>query len=298
MDNDRSASKARINFFKLILLVAGIAVALYLALNRVKFQNKAAAPKTATLSLSSSPTSVNVGQNFTVTVTLNTGGAAIRGGDIRMSYDKTKVSPTAITTTATGTTLNTFAPITANNTFDSAKVITSAGTNCSGNTCYLEFGAVTANLTGPAPTPTGVTNAYNGTTSLALVTFTALTTGTANINLESTSNLTTDSNVVADINPPEDILSSVTNTSVTIASSTVSPTPAWNKSDVNGSGAVDIFDYNAVVTNFGCPGRTSPTCATNWNIADIVTNNQVDIFDYNALITNFGCPGRTSPVCS
>jgi hypothetical protein len=43
---------------------------------------------------------------------------------------------------------------------------------------------------------------------------------------------------------------------------------------------VDLFDYNAFITNFG-----NATCG---NIADIEINCHVDIFDYNTLIMNFG----------
>ncbi len=59
------------------------------------------------------------------------------------------------------------------------------------------------------------------------------------------------------------------------------PTPAPIPGDVNGSGKVDIFDFNLLLTDFSC---TSGTCLR----SDINGSGKVDIFDYNILLTNFG----------
>ena len=53
--------------------------------------------------------------------------------------------------------------------------------------------------------------------------------------------------------------------------------------DLNGSGKVDIFDYNILVTNFGKSG-----------VGDINGSGKVDIFDYNILVGQFGAVA-TSP---
>jgi len=50
--------------------------------------------------------------------------------------------------------------------------------------------------------------------------------------------------------------------------------------DIDGDNDVDIFDYNALIENFG-----SVDCG---NVADIDGNCKVDIFDYNLLVENFG----------
>ena len=52
------------------------------------------------------------------------------------------------------------------------------------------------------------------------------------------------------------------------------------QSDISLSGAVDIFDYSLLHSNFG-----NTTCG---NVADIVTNCSVDIFDFNQLHAEYG----------
>jgi hypothetical protein len=207
-----------------------------------------------------------------VTVNLNTGGSSIRGVDIRMSYDKTKLKVISVAPAATGTTLQTFAPITSANAFDQAKVVANALTNCSGNTCYVEFGAITANLTSST-----VTAAYNGSTSLAIVTFQGVASGSTAIALESASGITTDSNVVSDTNPPEDILNTVTNATVTV-------TGGATCYDVTGDRTVNILDLKKVALAFGaCP--STGTCY------DITGDNTVNILDLKKMALAFGvCP--------
>lgn len=61
----------------------------------------------------------------------------------------------------------------------------------------------------------------------------------------------------------------------------VSPTPGPLPGDIVVSGKVDIFDYNALLQDFGKTAGFNPR-------ADIVVNGKIDIFDYNALLQNFG----------
>ncbi len=64
---------------------------------------------------------------------------------------------------------------------------------------------------------------------------------------------------------------------------TTAPTPAPLPGDLDRNGAVDIFDYNTLLGEFGKTG-TGLT-------SDIDKNGKVDIFDYNILVTNFGKRG-------
>lgn len=62
-----------------------------------------------------------------------------------------------------------------------------------------------------------------------------------------------------------------------------SPSPML-AGDVDGNGKVNIFDYNAILSDFGKTGS---------NLAsDLNKNGRVDIFDYNIVLSNFG---KTSP---
>jgi hypothetical protein len=71
-----------------------------------------------------------------------------------------------------------------------------------------------------------------------------------------------------------------TNTPTNTPTSTKTPTPTTIPGDLNGSGSVDINDYNLLVNNFG-----NSICG---NTADITGDCKVDIYDYNILLTNFG----------
>lgn len=62
----------------------------------------------------------------------------------------------------------------------------------------------------------------------------------------------------------------------------LSPTPTTKPGDLNGDGKIDIFDYNAIVSDFGKTGSPG------FSPADIDKNGKVDIFDYNELVGNFG----------
>jgi hypothetical protein len=58
-----------------------------------------------------------------------------------------------------------------------------------------------------------------------------------------------------------------------------SPSPSL-AGDVDGNGKVNIFDYNAILSDFGKTGT---------NLAsDLNKNGRVDIFDYNIVLSNFG----------
>jgi hypothetical protein len=67
---------------------------------------------------------------------------------------------------------------------------------------------------------------------------------------------------------------------------TPSPTPgsgACQGADIDKNGAVNIFDYNILVGNFGKSGSGLQ--------GDIDNNGTVNIFDYNTLVGNFGKTG-------
>jgi hypothetical protein len=74
------------------------------------------------------------------------------------------------------------------------------------------------------------------------------------------------------------------------STSTPSPTPSATPSggctryvlgDTDCNGAINIFDYNTIVSNFG-------KTVTAFNNGDLDGNGTVNIFDYNSIVTNFG----------
>mgnify|MGYP002398022692 CR=1 FL=1 len=64
---------------------------------------------------------------------------------------------------------------------------------------------------------------------------------------------------------------------------TTKPSPSTSSqpitADIISNGCVDIFDFNALVANFGKTGS---------NIADIDKDGDVDIFDFNRVVSEFG----------
>ncbi len=60
--------------------------------------------------------------------------------------------------------------------------------------------------------------------------------------------------------------------------------PVENQSSFN---TIDIYDYNAIVTDFG------PRMPPEGSLADFDFDSDVDIFDYNFLVGNFGKFGET-----
>ncbi|HEY4480379.1 MAG TPA: cohesin domain-containing protein [Candidatus Paceibacterota bacterium] len=141
----------------------------------------------ATLSVSPSSQSVNVGDTFTVTINLDTQGSQVDGVDLRyLNYN-----PALLQVQGNQITPGSLMPMTLANTVNSSNG-------------RITFSQVA--LGG---------NKYNGSGVLATVTFKAIAEGSANLTFSHTSNSTTDSNVAAN---GSDVLSAVVNGSYTIGS--------------------------------------------------------------------------------
>jgi hypothetical protein len=68
-------------------------------------------------------------------------------------------------------------------------------------------------------------------------------------------------------------------------SAIINLTKVFLQGDLDKSGAVDIFDYNILVFNYGLKG------VKGFTPADIDEDGDVDIFDYNFLVSNYGKKG-------
>ena len=155
----------------------------------------------AAASLSFNPASKTVAPNetFNVAVVVNTGGAETDGVDALVRYDGNKLE---FVSAAMGTLYS--------------QVLTPNPTPTTAG--QLTLGAAAASG-----------ESYNGTGTLATITFKAIAEGTANVYYDFTSGSTTDSNVVYQ---GEDLLGSISNASYTITSTpgvggdTPSPSPS------------------------------------------------------------------------
>jgi len=160
----------------------------------------AATASAATLTLSPSSKNVNVGDTLTVSVLLDTAGAAIDGVDIQtLNYNPYFLQLQDADGSASG-------------------VQISAGTLMA-NTLANSADTTNGKISFSQVTNGGTT--YTGSGTLATMTFKVITAGTAKLTFDFAPGATTDSNVASQGN---DILSSVTNAQFTISGS-VSITP-------------------------------------------------------------------------
>ncbi|EKD56644.1 MAG: hypothetical protein ACD_58C00131G0019 [uncultured bacterium] len=136
-----------------------------------------------------SPLQATVGETFTGAICLNTEGQAVDGVDVHyLNYDKTKLE-------VVGTT------ITAGSLFASTPANSVDATNGKINFSQVASGGTT----------------YNGSGTLATITFKALAVGNTNLTFDFTSGSTTDSNVAAS---GSDLLDGVTNGVIKIVAAT------------------------------------------------------------------------------
>ena len=107
-----------------VLLLLGLPV-IFIAANSVQNYLSQATLENATLTLPTTMTT-QVGQEFDLPLFLNTDGAAVRGVDISILFDHTRLTLMTVVPTAQSTTpFKTFTPLTSGNTFASAEVVTS-----------------------------------------------------------------------------------------------------------------------------------------------------------------------------
>ena len=219
-------SKKSLLVFLLFFLVSGcgLVASLILTKERQIVEKRAAGGQGAYLSLLPSLT-VGNGQEFSLPVMLGTDGVEIIGVDVVLNFDKNYLELTNIIPGPEARPnpytppFGTYLPVDNNGNFNVQAVKNSA--NASGK---IEIGAVAFNWANEQ-----VTSGFNGTLNQANPLFTlkfkAKQGGQTSVNFSFTPGSTTDSNLVR-INGDQvqDILSQVTNLSITITSTTPTPT--------------------------------------------------------------------------
>ncbi len=168
----------------------------------------------ASLGLSPSSQSVNVGDTFTVVVALDTQGASVDGVDLRyLNYNQNLLQLQDANSNTAGVQIapGSLMPMTLANTADV-------------NAGKITFSQVTA----------GGGNKYQGSGTLATLTFKALAAGTADIFFSHGSGVTTDSNVAAG---GKDVLTAVVNGSYAINNSAGGSTTSGGGSSSSGGGS-------------------------------------------------------------
>lgn len=283
--------------FGLVILLAGLAVALVLVQREQIFKEEAAGGPSITFSQTS--LTVNPGQNFTVSLGINTDNIDITAIDVVLEFPKDKLSLVSIIPAAqTTTSLKTFMPVKTDGGFDANRVVSEANT-----TGKIQFGAATFDWQQGK-----VTNAFRGNLgSLVNLTFKAKNTGQATAGLLFSAGSTIDSNLVSlqakdilarvnsltvNIVPPPTAIptarptavpTSPPPTAVPTAPPTASlPTPTLivKLGDITRDGVVNEADYAVLIANFSKTGGQ--------NQGDLTGDGKINEADYAVLIANFG----------
>ncbi len=206
---------------KSLIIIGVLATTLIVGLNlanRTQRINSEASSFNTRLSLPATSTAT-VNQTLSLPVMLNTGTAQIRGADVVLQYDKTKLSLKSITPSLSSSSF-TYLPINTSHLFDINKILQQS--SISGNNQTIEFNLATTSIDNPQPT-TFSTN--NQPIQIAILTFDTLSTGNTQVSLIKNGASTTDSNI-AQADSGLDILDFVDNSLVTISSpSTSTPIP-------------------------------------------------------------------------
>jgi hypothetical protein len=247
----RAANSKRL--IALVVLILAVPLTILLVRTVQEVRQRAAGGANASLTM---PTTISqsVALNFNVPITLSTDGVGIRGVDVVLNFDKTKLQVVSVTPNAqAATSLKSFAPVTSTGSFDTARVIADANANGK-----IEFGAVTYDWTAQAPTA-----AYNGATTLATISFRGTIAGMTPITFQFTPGSTTDTNIVSDVNPPVDLLTQsgqLVNTTVTLVGDpTNTPTPTISVTATPTPTRTPTLTPTRTPTLTGVPPTNTPT---------------------------------------
>lgn len=314
------ANKARLLPFAILAFLA-LATFLTLTLTRQRqdLRQRAAADNGKFTFANLSPTSVNPGGTFTVSVNMNGGNQVVVGADVLVEFDEAKLTLTGITKNNQNTNpYKTYAPVNTNGDFDSQRVIqcaNSGGTNCPSGAGVIEFGIVSFDWAGNALTTPNANNSnLSPVTTLTFQVKNNAAGGQTTLSFKNNGiSSTTDSNIV--VNPangnPEDILQAPGYNNSTVALTiggsgspqpsasgsplpSASPTPppsggtcipatTSNCRDTNGDEVLNIFDINPIGVNYGA---TSSSSVYSFQL-DQNCDGVLNVFDINELGTRY-----------
>lgn len=185
-------NKIRILFIIIAAFISASAFFTYL--NQYIIFNKAAGGS-GSLVFPQETLSAENGTLFTTQLMLDTGSSMVRGTDVKIQFDSSRLELVRVLPVAKQTsTLTTFTPL-LNDMFDYEKVVQEAN-----KTGVIEFGAVTADLTKQT-----LTQPFKGAVILAELTFRTIQPGKAKLTIVHT-DPTKDSTIIDDLDPPQNIL--------------------------------------------------------------------------------------------
>lgn len=232
------------------------------------------------------PASINAQENqtFNVPITINTDGADIRGVDVFISFDTSKLQLTAITPTASSSTsLKTFVPVNSDGSFNASQQILNAN-----STGRIKFGAQTYDWSANA-----LTAPYNGSTTLAVLQFRSLSAnGTTPISFIYQNGSTTSTLIASNTDPVTNLITStshLTNSFVVIASNSLSGTVYI---DTNGNGIQDAGEsaYSGATISLDTGQSTMTDSSGNYTFSGLSDSSYTETLTvpsgYNTTTTN------------
>ncbi|MFA5136636.1 MAG: hypothetical protein WC489_04550 [Patescibacteria group bacterium] len=170
------------------------AVFFFVYLNRYIIFNHASGAN-GSLTFASEKINASPSGLFATQIVLNSDNAMVRGTDVKIAFDQSKLELIRVMPWAKQTTsLKTFTPLN-NNSFDYAEVVSEAN-----KTGIIQFNAITADMEKQT-----VTTPFKGITVLAELTFRSIQPGETTLSFLHT-HPTQDSTIIENIDPPQNIL--------------------------------------------------------------------------------------------
>lgn len=198
--------------FTIFVSAIASAVVFFLYINRYIIFNRAAA-RNASLTFATETLDVQSSTLLSTQVMINTDTALIKGTDVRIKFDRSKLELIHVLPKAqTETTLKTYLPLNGAE-FDMERVVRQAN-----ETGFVEFSAITADINKQS-----VTASFKGIAILAQLTFRSIQPGKTSLVFVN-AHPTHDSTIIQDLNPPINILSRTNQ--LTVTSVGVFPTPS------------------------------------------------------------------------
>ncbi len=214
MDKEKTELAIWLKTFTVFISAIVSSVAFFVYINRNIIFNRAAGSN-GSITFVRERENTKMAGEFSTQLILNTDNAQVRGADVRIQFDRSKLELIRLVPSARQTTsLHAYLPL-KENTFDVERVIREAN-----ETGFIEFSALTLDMESQT-----VTTPFKGVAVLADLTFRSLQEGRSTVRIINR-HPTHDSTIVENTNPPQNILTKTNELEVASVSLFPTQTPA------------------------------------------------------------------------
>jgi hypothetical protein len=205
MDKEKTELAIWLKTFTVFISAIVSSVAFFVYINRNIIFNRAAGSN-GSITFVRERENTKMAGEFSTQLILNTDNAQVRGTDVRIQFDRSKLELIRLVPSARqATSLHTYLPL-KENTFDAERVIREAN-----DTGFIEFSALTVDMDSQTATAS-----FKGVAVLADLAFRSLQEGRSTIRIIN-AHPTHDSTIVENTNPPQNILTKTNELSISSA---------------------------------------------------------------------------------